>query len=389
MIIRLLSDPLFPLSLGFGLALGMAMSSKINSAPLALLLPAALYLRLSDKTGQVQMQRFWKSVLFLVIAGLVTILAFRVFQPYAFSGPGFLGVKPNPAWVDNLNELRNQGSGDVDFPPALQWARRPVWFAWENMVRWGLGLPLGLLAWAGFLWVGWRILKGEWKKHILLWGWTAFYFAWQSSIFNPSMRYQLMVYPTLAIFAAWTLVRIYDWRKRPSSVHGGQDLDEVPTPVKNRWAQGLAILIGGFVLVSTAVYAIGFTNIYRQSITRVAASRWIYQNIPGPITIPIETNGETYNQLVSYPYNFTIRPDQPFFGAFNPLRSGTVSQVQLGRIVNPLDNFGEKNLSVMISKSPEGDGTLARATGLIDYSPDSNAQLIYPRNTTIRPRQSR
>ena len=377
---RLFSDPLFSLSLGFGLALGMAMSSKINSAPLALLLPAAFFLRLIDETGEVQRQRFWRFVLYLVIAGLVTIVAFRVFQPYAFSGPGFFGVKPNPAWIANLNELRNQGSGDVDFPPALQWARRPVWFAWENMVRWGMGLPLGLLAWAGFLWVGWRMIKGEWKKHILLWGWTAFYFAWQSSIFNPSMRYQLLVYPTLVIFAAWALVRLYAWGKRPTSVYQGDDMDEASqTPVGSRWAQGLAILIGSVVLMGTAVYAFGFTNIYRQAITRVAASRWIYQNIPGPITIPIENNGETYNQLVPYPYNYTIRSDQPYLGAFNPMRSGTVSKVQLGRIVNPQDNFGEKNLSMVISEAPAGIGTLTTATGLINYSPDSNAsELVYP-----------
>ncbi len=188
---RLFTDPLFLLSLGFGLALGMAMASKINSAPLALLLPVALYIRLAGKKVRISRQRLWESFFYLVVAGLVTIVAFRIFQPYAFSGPGFFGVKPNPAWLANLNELRNQGSGDVDFPPAMQWARRPVWFAWENMVRWGMGLPLGLLAWAGFLWVGWRILKGEWQKHALLWGWTGLYFTWQSLIFNPSMRYQL------------------------------------------------------------------------------------------------------------------------------------------------------------------------------------------------------
>ena len=40
----------------------------------------------------------------------------------------------------------------------MQWARRPVWFSLQNMVVWGFGPPLGVLAWIGFLWVGWRLL---------------------------------------------------------------------------------------------------------------------------------------------------------------------------------------------------------------------------------------
>ena len=100
-------------------------------------------------------------------------------------GPGFFGLKPNPQWISNIVEQRNQAAGDVDFPPALQWARRPIWFSFQNLTVWGLGLPLGLLAWAGFLWAGWRIFKRDWQQHILLWGWTALYFTWQTHAVQP------------------------------------------------------------------------------------------------------------------------------------------------------------------------------------------------------------
>jgi hypothetical protein len=145
----------------FGAALGMAMASKINAVALAVLLPAAVLLRWL-KLPESERER-WALVYFrnLVIAGVVTLLFFRIFQPYAFSGPGFFGFQPNDLWVNNIKDQRAQAAGDVDFPPALQWARRPQWFALQNLVLWGLGLPLGLLAWAGFAWMGWRILKGE------------------------------------------------------------------------------------------------------------------------------------------------------------------------------------------------------------------------------------
>ena len=50
--------------------------------------------------------------------------------------------------------------------------------------------------------MAWRILKGE-LRHAVLWGWTGLYFGWQSLVFNPTMRYQLPVYPLLCLMAAW------------------------------------------------------------------------------------------------------------------------------------------------------------------------------------------
>jgi YYY domain-containing protein len=350
-------QPLFALSLGFGIALGMAVASKINAAPLALLLPLAIFLRFVDREGEARDRAFQQALIYLVFAGAVSLLVFRIFQPYAFSGPGFFGLKPNPAWVANLNELRNQASGDVDFPPALQWARRPVWFAWQNMVLWGMGLPLGLLAWAGFLWAGWRMLVGEWRRHILLWSWTALYFIWQSLVFNPSMRYQLLVYPMLFIFAAWAVFAL--WEKASSERDPSGDLGH------NRWSSGwriLAVLVGLGILGATAVYAFAFTGIYLRPITRVAASRWIYQHIPGPINLQINQAGSVYNQLVPFPYNYLIQPEIPYYGSFTASASGELDEVVLGEIVDPAQNYGEKRFTLLVSELPGGGNQVGSAT---------------------------
>ena len=125
------------------------------------------------------------AMLYLGIAAFVSILVFRILQPYAFLGPGFFGLRPNPQWVANIREQRSQAAGDIDWPPSLQWARRPVWFSAQNMVEWGLGVPLGILAFVGFLWAGWRMLKGDWPRHVVLWLWGGFYFVWQSLHVQP------------------------------------------------------------------------------------------------------------------------------------------------------------------------------------------------------------
>src|SRR5688572_29855847 len=85
------------------------------------------------------------------LALVVAFVAFRVFNPYAFAGPGPFGVRINPAWWANIKYQLDSQSGTVDLPPSIQWAgTQPLLFPWRHMVLWGMGLPLGLAAWGGF-----------------------------------------------------------------------------------------------------------------------------------------------------------------------------------------------------------------------------------------------
>ena len=87
---KFLRNPIFSLSLGFGLVLGLAASSKVSAAPLAILLPTALIMRLASISGQTRRQLALSALGYLILAGFVSLLVFRIFQPMAFSGPGFL-----------------------------------------------------------------------------------------------------------------------------------------------------------------------------------------------------------------------------------------------------------------------------------------------------------
>jgi len=214
---------------------------------MALALPVAMGIQILIGPAQNRDRRLVKAFIYLMIAAFISLLVFRIFQPYAFSGPGFFGIEPNPKWVQNIMDQRLQSSRSVDFPPAMQWARRPVWFSLQNMVTWGFGLPLGILAWAGFLWAGARLFGGlrkspqSWVPHALIWGWTAFYFTWQSLQFNPTMRYELPIYPTLVIFAAWALVALYDWGKSRAQADNLKELG---------WTKPVAFMVGGVVLLA-------------------------------------------------------------------------------------------------------------------------------------------
>jgi YYY domain-containing protein len=352
--LSIIRNPLFLLSIGFGFALGMAMASKINAAVLAILLPGAFLVRYfmhdhknseSLKTDIVPAGGYWKLItLFLIAGGLATIISFRIFQPYAFSGLGL-----NPQWVANISEQRTQASGDADLPWNLQWARRSHLYSFANLTVWGLGLPLGILAWAGFLLMGWRILKGEWK-HLLLWGWTAFYFLWQSIQFNATMRYQLPVYPLLCMMAAWFLFELPKLESEKSRFK----LFEI-----------LAASLGVVVLVTTTIWAFAFQSIYLREETRVAASRWIFQNAAGPVNIRIQTADNTiYNQPLPVPLEMSIQAGAPFNINFAPNRDGKVSEIVLGHAV---DSASPSAIVLTLSPASSPDVVLARASELVDF----------------------
>ncbi|MFN2118822.1 MAG: hypothetical protein ACK2T0_00335, partial [Anaerolineales bacterium] len=316
-------DPFFLLSLGFGVALGLAVASKLNAAPLAIVLPGAFLTRyfLSDRgrldTGNVdEVSAYWSRIaLYLVAGGAAAVLAFRLAQPYAFAGLGL-----NPAWLDNIKSLQAQSNGSADVPFALQWARRSHLFSFENLTRWGLGLPLGILAWIGFVVMGWRVLKGE-LKHLVLWGWTGLYFGWQSTVFNPTMRYQLPVYPLLCMMAGWVIVYVWDQRKGANSrrmkvVYGAS-----------------ALMAGCAVLMLSAAWAFAFTRIYTRPVTRVAASEWIYQNVPGPINVRIRlADGTIYQQPLPFTGGTSLQPDAPYMQVFGANATGQLESVFLPHV---------------------------------------------------------
>src|SRR5687767_7778281 len=279
----LISNPLLVLSLGFGIAYGMALACKVNIYPLAILLPGAFILRhfiLQKETGAANdmptgnggssstalTNNYWLLITACLIAGgLAALMSFRIFQPYAFDG-----LLPSEQWIKGIQEQRVQAQGDADLPWNLQWARRSHLYSFTNLTLWGLGLPLGILAWAGCLYMGWRIFKGEWR-HALLWGWTALYFIWQSLQFNPTMRYQLPIYPLLAMMVAWFVFELA--RSTVSTTHSEPVEGFQQTALSSKGSTVrtvLASLLAVTVLALTAIWAFAFHSIYLRDEPRIA-----------------------------------------------------------------------------------------------------------------------
>ena len=313
--------------LGLGASLGASLASRINLAPLAGIALLAAGIRLWDdwhgmdgrrEADGGRLARVWLGTLIqatlfrLLLMGLVTIAVFRMAQPYAFGGTTLLDFSLAQKFRDNMAQISLLISGGADYPPGHQWTgRTPFVFPFVNMVVWGLGVPLGLTAWAGWALAALQVVLGltrvPWQRptppfraHLLPVAWIGGMFLWQGLQFVQSMRYLLPIYPLLAIMAAWLLWYLVEkagsWKREDRDSEPGTRNQEpeisdqlpvsgnqVPAPSIQPPASKLRYLayaLMAAVTVLTMLWGWGFLSIYRRPLSRIEASRWIYANVP-------------------------------------------------------------------------------------------------------------
>jgi len=329
---------IFPYLL-FGIALGMATASKINAVSLALLLPLVELVGFLKLIPQQREKILGNLILKMVFAAVVSFITFRICQPYAFNGPTFFNFGINSDWWSAMRSLQAQAAGDVDYPPALQWARRPITFSLSNFLKWGLGLPLGITAVLSFLVMAWQIIKKKQFQHFPVWGWTAFYFVWQASAWVRSMRYQMLVYPLFALIAAWALITLWE---------NNHEIRIRKFRLESKYIRVISIILLTCVLLGTAAWGFSFTRIYTRDHTRVAASKWIYNNIPGPLNLLMET--EEGQKLIPMPYRSgdTLVAGVTYRIPFTAQTDSLVTSIRLPQVQDQLGNVLDAEMRIAI-----------------------------------------
>ncbi len=300
-----------------GLGLGLATACKLSGAFLAPIILLAAVWRLrrlvvailwhapetahfdeNDELGLVA-----RPVLGLLAAAVTAFVVFRISEPYAFSGPHIWNIWPSQKYLDDMRNLIGlQQGGNVPFN--WEWVGRTSYlFPLQNMVLWGMGLPLGIAACCAFVWGLWRLFWQRDATNLLLLAWIAFYFLFWGRQFNLTARYFLPLYPALVLLAAQGLNALWRMAASPQfraflqrfSIHL-----RLWTPIALR--AGVLCAVGG-----TVIWALAFTNIYRRPLTRVEASDWMLANLPAQSVIthevwddslPMNVRGETPKSIV-------------------------------------------------------------------------------------------
>ena len=250
-----------------GLFVGLAFATKISMAPILLSL-AALYGRLfigalckpahaggtadpSDRPALLE-----KAALRALLGGFIAIAVYLFWTPYSILAfPEFL------FW--NLRELdvvRNAGS----VPYTVQYIEAPkLLYELRQTITWGLGYPLGLLAWGGFLaTILINLRRPRWGQVlILLWAVPLLIIVTRVDV--KFLRYTFPLMPVIIMMGAGTALMGIDWVKRHK-----------PAMLK---AAQIAL---GAILGATVFYGLAFQAVYSSPHTAVQASRWINSNIP-------------------------------------------------------------------------------------------------------------
>jgi hypothetical protein len=335
----------------FGIALGMTVASRVNLAPLAGLIVVAALIAISRREG-LSVPGLMPAVLrvmpLLVLAALVSLAVFRVTQPMTFRAPQgdttVLTLHLNQDWLDSMDVAQNESRGIGAGPPGEQWVDRPpIVFPLMNMVVWGMGLALGLAAWGGFLWALVRsfTVPAAWRMHLLPLVWVGGYFLFMGTRHVMSMRYFLPIYPFLALLAAWALLELV--RPSRAGIHTSR-------------VRPLGMVVLGLVLLFTALWVWGFVSaVYRQENTRIQASRWIFHNVVGPVSLTIDTPQGEHMEPLAVSDGLQIGNGMAYAIPFNSPVSGAPRRVDLARVqsLDPLAQGGR--MSLTLSTDPEGN----------------------------------
>lgn len=200
-----------------GAALGLAMGSKVSVAPLAVSILVAwgvwAWRGSSEAAARspellTRGDRLAKAILGVLVASLSALVCFVGTMPYAIID-----------WTNFMRSVDEQSRmvrGIADFPYTRQYLNTPVFLyqVWNTAV-WGMGLPLGIVAYAGFMMVIVRTLARRSSEEIVLLSWVAVYFVINGVFQVKFLRYMLPLFPFLAIMAADLLWQLWDWAGKP------------------------------------------------------------------------------------------------------------------------------------------------------------------------------
>ncbi len=233
---------------------GLGVSSKFSAVVAIIPLLLAVLLAHRDR---------WRAVIGRsAVAMIVAFAAFALTSPYAILDFRHYAM-----------DIADQGAmvrGLWQVPYTQQYAHTlPYIYQGKQLLFWGMGIPLALLAFAGLAWQTWKLvrLRVSGEEAILL-AWVLPVALTTGSFYAKFLRYMAPLTPFLALYAAWLSVELFE---------------------RLRWWQRYVWgTVVALALVATALWAVAFHNIYDRPHTWVQASIWMYRHVPGGSVIMTE-----------------------------------------------------------------------------------------------------
>ncbi len=225
-------------------AIAVAIAAATKTTALSLIVfPLTAHLLLIAKHPY----NFMRRISFLFIFLSIGFIVFTIFSPYTF-------IK----WEKFIESMRYESGvalGTLPVPYTLQFVNTiPYLFQIKNFL-WQIG-PVSFLLIPSVILFIFKIIKTKNHKFILFVSFPIIYFLYVGSWHTKFIRFMLPVLPFIIILISYLLFTIQ----------------------KKLKISGKALI---FISVSsTIIWALAFFSIYTKGQTRIAASKWIYTNIP-------------------------------------------------------------------------------------------------------------
>ncbi|MFH0936861.1 MAG: glycosyltransferase family 39 protein [Candidatus Daviesbacteria bacterium] len=259
-----------------GLALGLALSTKISAVLLVVPILVVFILKI------VLDKKFYIIHFALLVLSAFTI--FAITMPFAL-------IDFKNFWQQTLAQQEMTKSA-FTFPYTLQYVGKISYlYELKNIFFWGLGPILATLAFVGTLFTTYKSFTKPLDSRILIlvtFFWLYFLVTGKFAI--GFMRYMLPLYPLLCLFAAFFIFQLINIFKRFK-------------------ISRITFLTSQFsILILLLIWPLSFLSIYSQPNSRVTATDWILQNIPAGSSLALEhwddglpLSGQSNYQILTLP----------------------------------------------------------------------------------------
>jgi|GEM_PF-3147187 len=263
------------------LAAGLAVSTKINAALVALPLIAAELMRDALPAGAGPRARALFRRLFglrLVGAGVGVVAVFFLLNPYAFlDWRTYLFADHAFGLVHILKNVR----GEFYYPFQIQFQDiSPLPFLVGNVLWWAAGPALLLAAVAALPWLGWKRRPAD--GMLLVWFVPGLLLTGGAKILF--MRYALPFLPLLALLAAVFLM----------------DLQRAAR-ARSRLAAGMAWLLVAAVALPSLAWTAALASVHNREDSRIAAGRWLAAHLPEGAALLHERSANSIKPVIHMP----------------------------------------------------------------------------------------
>ena len=251
-----------------GVMMGFAVGSKAAGVGLMIpLIGSAMIKGLKIKDGGERIINLQSLIFDVSLISFVSFISFAITNPFS--------LIEFPVFISQISFQSDMARGEFVLPYTNQYINTPTfWYVIEQQGKWLLGLPLTVAAYAGAVgllggWaVGWwggsvnsdqssviRNTQYEIRGLTILLVWLIPFLLFTSSLQVKYPRYMLPITPLLILCGTWAMIALArSWRVM--------------------W------IIPVMTLITMAIYALAFINMYSQPHPWVAMSQWMYRNMP-------------------------------------------------------------------------------------------------------------